>query len=159
MEQNPTADPHHQRRPSQVSVLAQRRARPAAVPDLSRINPAHPHPPFPGPRDVPPIGTVTEDYDDAVQNSIVLGPRPTPRAIVARNISVDFVVSRGTEPPGRARRHQPPRPTAQPPLLTLDLDPAARAQTYTVTRSQDGNTQDGRAGPDSRTKSPGADGP
>ena len=88
---------------------------------------------------MPPIGTVTEDYSDTVPAGIVLSQQPAPHTMIARNVPVNFVVSRGAEPPD-----VPEDVTATPADLTtvtLTWTPAARAKTYTVTRSQDGNTK------------------
>ena len=88
---------------------------------------------------MPPLGTVTEDYSDTVPAGIVLSQQPAPHTMVARGTSVNFVVSRGMEPPDVPEdvAATPDDPTT----MTLTWTPAARAKTYTVTRSQDGNTK------------------
>jgi len=83
-----------------------------------------------------PLGTVTEDYSDDVPQGYVISQQPGKHAMVARNTPVNFVVSRGKQPP------DVPEDLVVTPgdatTITLTWKAAARADSYTVTRSQDG---------------------
>ena len=92
-----------------------------------------------GDADAPPLGTVTQDYSDTVPAGIVISQQPAPHTMVARGVSVDFVVSRGMEPPDVPDNVA--ATPADPTTITLTWTPSARAKTYTVTRSQGGVTK------------------
>jgi hypothetical protein len=85
-----------------------------------------------------PAGTVTNDYSETVQSGVVLSQSPDPESMVARNTAVNFVVSKGRQPP------DPPsgvEATASD-MNTVDLrwDATPRAESYTIYRSLNGDT-------------------
>ena len=86
-----------------------------------------------------PLGTVTTDYSDTVPSGIVISQQPAKMAMVARNTGVNFVVSRGPQPPDvpEAVDATPSDATT----ISLSWKPSARAKSYTVTRSQDGTAK------------------
>ncbi len=81
-----------------------------------------------------PLGTVTEDYSDTVPQGIVSSQQPVKSAMVARQTPVNFVVSRGKQPPD-----VPEGVTAEASdsaTIVLNWDRVAHADSYTVSRAQ-----------------------
>lgn len=85
-----------------------------------------------------PLGTVTQAYSETVPNGIILSQSPQGNSKVDRNTAVNFVISKGRQPPGT-----PGNVSANPSgpdKAVLDWHSAPRAESYTVTRSLDGDT-------------------
>ncbi|MGI4791851.1 MAG: PASTA domain-containing protein [Janthinobacterium lividum] len=85
-----------------------------------------------------PLGTTTQEYSATVPSGVILSQSPESGSKVARNTAVNFVVSKGKQPPeipselsGNA---------TGPDRAELDWHSAPRAESYTVTRSLDGDT-------------------
>lgn len=85
-----------------------------------------------------PEGTITEDYSDNVQRGVVISQSPDPASMVARNTAVNFVLSKGRQPP------DPPggveADASAPDTVSLRWDAAPRADSYTIYRTLNGNT-------------------
>ena len=84
-------------------------------------------------------GAVTEDYSATIPKGYVISQQPAKHAMVPRNTTVNYVVSQGEEPPD-----VPENVVATPgdaTTVTLTWTAAARAETYTVTRTQDGSSK------------------
>ena len=86
-----------------------------------------------------PSPNVTEDFSDTVPKGIVVSQQPAKRAMVARNTTVNFVVSEGKQPPDVPE--DVAATPADPTTVTLTWKPAPRAESYTVTRTQGGDTR------------------
>ena len=85
-----------------------------------------------------PEGTVTEEYSETIQKGVVLRQSPDADAMVARNTALNFVISKGRQPP-----EPPGSPVAEasaPDTVNVHWDAAPRAESYTVYRLLDGNT-------------------
>ena len=85
-----------------------------------------------------PLGTTTQEFSETVPNGIILSQSPQGLSKVARNTAVNFVISKGRQPPeiptdlsGNA---------AGPDRAEINWKTAPRAVSYTVTRSLDGDT-------------------
>ncbi len=85
-----------------------------------------------------PEGTITEDYSENVQRGVVLSQSPDPSSMVARNTAVNFVLSKGRQPP------DPPTgieaTASAPDTVDVRWDATPRADSYTIYRSLNGNT-------------------
>ncbi len=85
-----------------------------------------------------PLGTTTQEYSEKVPSGIILSQSPVGNSKVDRNTAVNFVISKGRQPPG-----MPEAVSANPSgpdKAILDWHSAPRAESYTVTRSLDGDT-------------------
>ena len=84
-----------------------------------------------------PLGTTTQQYSETVPNGVILSQSPESGSKVARNTAVNFVVSKGRQPP------EMPTEVAGnatgPDHADLSWKSSARAESYTVTRSLDGD--------------------
>ena len=87
---------------------------------------------------LPSPGTITQQYSESVPTGIILSQSPLGSSKVARNTAVNFVISKGRQPPeiptdlsGNA---------TGPDHAELSWHSAPRAVSYTVTRSLDGDT-------------------
>ncbi len=85
-----------------------------------------------------PLGTTTQEFSETVPNGIILSQSPQGQSKVARNTAINFVISKGRQPPeipsnlsGNA---------AGPDRAELSWRSAPRAASYTVTRSLDGDS-------------------
>jgi beta-lactam-binding protein with PASTA domain len=83
-----------------------------------------------------PLGNVTEDYSSVIPAGNVISQAPGKLAMVPRGTEVNFVVSRGIQPP-----EVPQNVTAQTTdssTVVLNWNQAARATSYTVDRVENG---------------------
>lgn len=85
-----------------------------------------------------PLGTTTQEFSASVPSGIILSQSPQGNSKVARNTAVNFVISKGQQPP------EMPQDAAGdatgPDKAELHWRAAPRAASYTVTRSLDGDT-------------------
>ncbi len=85
-----------------------------------------------------PLGTTTQQFSASVPSGIILSQSPQGGSKVARNTAVNFVLSKGQQPP------EMPQDVAGdvtgPDKAELHWRAAPRAASYTVTRSLDGDT-------------------
>lgn len=85
-----------------------------------------------------PLGTTTQEFSATVPSGIILSQSPQGSSKVARNTAVNFVISKGQQPP------EMPQDAAGdatgPDKAELHWRAAPRAASYTVTRSLDGDT-------------------
>lgn len=85
-----------------------------------------------------PEGTVTEEYSETIQKGVVLRQTPDADSMVARNTAVNFVTSKGRQPP------DPPDSVEgeanSPTSATIHWDAAPRAESYTVYRILNGTS-------------------
>lgn len=85
-----------------------------------------------------PLGTTTQQFSATVPSGIILSQSPQGNSKVARNTAVNFVISKGQQPP------EMPSDVAGdatgPDRAELHWKAAPRAASYTVTRSLDGDT-------------------
>lgn len=87
---------------------------------------------------LPSPGTITQEYSESVPTGIILSQSPQSFSKVARNTAVNFVISKGRQPP-----EMPTDLSATatgPDHAELSWHSAPRAVSYTVTRSLDGDT-------------------
>ena len=85
-----------------------------------------------------PLGTTAQDYSETVPSGVILSQSPQSGSKVARNTAVNFVVSKGKQPP-----EMPADLSGNadgPDRAELNWKAALRAESYTVTRSLDGDT-------------------
>ena len=82
--------------------------------------------------------TSTEEFSDTVAKGIVISQQPPANAQVMRSASVEFVVSKGKQPPDvpTGLDAQPVGPNQ----VVLKWNASSRASNYSVTRTNDGNT-------------------
>lgn len=85
-----------------------------------------------------PLGTTTQEYSETVPSGIILSQSPQGSSKVARNTAVNFVISKGRQPP--ATPDNVSGTASGPDKAVLDWHSAPRAESYTVTRSLDGDT-------------------
>lgn len=85
-----------------------------------------------------PAGTTTQEYSETVPAGVVLSQSPESGSRVARNTAVNFVVSKGRQPPDVPASVAGDSSGAD--RAELSWNPAPRAESYTVTRSLDGDT-------------------
>ena len=85
-----------------------------------------------------PLGTTTQEYSETVPSGIILSQSPQGSSKVDRNTAVNFVISKGRQPP-EAPDHLSGSASG-PDKAVLDWHSAPRAESYTVTRSLDGDT-------------------
>ena len=85
-----------------------------------------------------PLGTTTQEFSETVPTGIVLSQSPESGSKVARNTAVNFVVSKGRQPP-EIPSEVAGNPTG-PDRADLNWKATPRAESYTVTRSLDGDT-------------------
>lgn len=84
-----------------------------------------------------PLGSATEEYSETVPIGVVIRQTPEKGGKVARNTAVSVVVSRGKQPPDTPGALTVPTPSYD--KVELNWRNAARADSYTVERTQDGN--------------------
>jgi len=85
-----------------------------------------------------PLGAVTQEYSDKVQNGIVLKQSPEGGTKVARNTAINFAISKGRQPPAVPANAAA---TADgPDRVSLTWEAAPRAESYKVLRSEGGDT-------------------
>ncbi len=85
-----------------------------------------------------PLGTTTQAYSETVPSGVILSQSPQGNSKVDRNTAVNFVISKGRQPP-----EAPDRVSGSalgPDKAVLDWHSTPRAESYTVTRSLDGDT-------------------
>ena len=85
-----------------------------------------------------PLGTTTQEFSETVPSGVILSQSPQSGSKVARNTAVNFVVSKGRQPP-----EMPADVSGNatgPDRADLTWKAAPRAESYTVTRSLDGDT-------------------
>jgi len=85
----------------------------------------------------PSPGSVTQEYSETVPAGIIISQSPERDSKVARNTAVNFVVSKGRQPP-----EVPTQLTASASgsdRVDLEWQPAPRAESYTILRSLDGD--------------------
>jgi serine/threonine protein kinase len=84
-----------------------------------------------------PLGSITQEYNESVGAGIVMHQSPDGSSKVARNTAVNFVVSKGKQPPdaptGAAGT------ASGPDKADLHWDTMPRAESYTILRSLDGD--------------------
>ncbi len=85
-----------------------------------------------------PLGTTTQEYSETVPSGIILSQSPQGNSKVDRNTAVNFVISKGRQPPV-APENLSANPSG-PDKVVLNWHSAPRAESYTVTRSLDGGT-------------------
>lgn len=85
-----------------------------------------------------PEGTVTEDYSETIQKGVVLRQTPDADSMVSRNAAVNFVTSKGVQPPDPPDNVQ--GEANGPTTSTVHWDTAPRAVSYTVYRTLNGAT-------------------
>jgi len=85
-----------------------------------------------------PLGTITQEYSETVPNGIILSQSPVGSAKVARNTAVNLVISKGRQPPLTPENVS--STAGGPDKVVLDWHSSPRAESYTVTRSLDGDT-------------------
>lgn len=85
-----------------------------------------------------PEGTVTEDYSETIQKGVVINQTPDADSMVSRNTAVNFVTSKGPQPPDPPDSVQ--GDSNSPTTATIHWDTAPRAVSYTVYRTLNGTT-------------------
>ena len=85
-----------------------------------------------------PLGDIAQEYSERIASGVVIHQSPDGGSKVARNTAVNFTVSKGRQPPDA------PADAAGdadgPDKANLHWHAAARAESYTILRSQDGDT-------------------
>ena len=85
----------------------------------------------------PSPGTVTQEYSETVPTGIIIRQSPERDSKVARNTAVNFVVSKGRQPPDTPEDVE--SVSSGPDKADLSWQAAPRAESYTVLRSLDGD--------------------
>ena len=85
-----------------------------------------------------PLGTITQEFSATVPSGIILSQSPPGSSKVARNTAVNFVLSKGQQPPETPQNLA--GDATGPDKAELHWSAAPRAASYTVTRSLDGDT-------------------
>ena len=85
----------------------------------------------------PSPGTVTQEYNDTVPAGIIIRQSPERDSKVARNTAVNFVVSKGRQPPDTPEDVE--AVSSGPDKADLNWQAAPRAESYTILRSLDGD--------------------
>ena len=85
-----------------------------------------------------PLGTTTQQFSETVPSGIILSQSPVSYSKVARNTAVNFIISKGRQPPEMPTDLS--ANAAGPDRADLSWHSAPRAVSYTVTRSLDGDT-------------------
>lgn len=85
-----------------------------------------------------PLGAANEEYSETVPRGIVLSQMPDKNSMVARNTTVNMVVSKGRQPPDVPAAVQ--ADAAGSTTVALRWDSSPRADSYTVYRVQDGTS-------------------
>ena len=85
-----------------------------------------------------PLGTTAQEYSETVPSGIILSQSPQNGSKVDRNTAVNLVISKGRQPPEAPEAVS--GAASGPDKATLDWHSAPRAESYTVTRSLDGDT-------------------
>ncbi len=84
----------------------------------------------------PSPGTVAQEFSETVPAGIIIRQSPDRQSKVARNTAVNFVVSKGRQPPETPTQVQ--STAAGSDKVDLNWEAATRAQSYTILRSLDG---------------------
>ena len=84
----------------------------------------------------PSPGTVAQEFSETVPSGIIIRQSPDRQSRVARNTAVNFVVSKGRQPPESPTQVQ--SIASGPDKVDLNWEAATRAQSYTILRSLDG---------------------
>lgn len=85
-----------------------------------------------------PLGTTTQEFSETVPSGIILSQSPQGGSKVARNTAVNFVISKGRQPPEMPADVS--GDATGPDRAEIHWKAAPRAVSYTVTRSLDGDT-------------------
>jgi hypothetical protein len=85
-----------------------------------------------------PEGTVTEEYSETIQKGVVLQQTPDADSMVARNTVINFIVSKGRQPPDPPADVSGDAPSFD--TANVHWDAAPRAESYTVSRILNGDT-------------------
>ena len=85
-----------------------------------------------------PLGTVTQEYSETVPDGVILSQSPPGSVKVARNTAVNLTISKGRQPPLMPENVS--GTAGGPDKAVLDWHSSPRAESYTVTRSLDGDT-------------------
>ena len=85
-----------------------------------------------------PLGNIAQEYSENIAAGIVIRQSPDGASKVARNTAVNFTVSKGKQPPDSPA--DVAGDPSGPDKADLHWHAAARAESYTVLRSQDGDT-------------------
>jgi len=85
-----------------------------------------------------PAGTETDNYNDTVAQGVVVSQNPLPSTSVARDTAVDYVVSKGKQPPDVPQNVQ--TDTTDPNSVHVTWNAASRADSYSVSRVEDSGT-------------------
>ena len=86
-----------------------------------------------------PLGSVSQEYSESVPTGVVIRQSPDPNSKVARNTAVNIVVSKGKQPPDAPGDVQ--ANATGPDKVDLSWKGAARAESYTILRSLDGDVK------------------
>ncbi len=84
-----------------------------------------------------PLGSVTQEYNETVPTGVVIRQSPDRDTKVARNTAVNFVVSKGKQPPDTPTGIEADASGPDKAEITWKAPP--RAESYTVLRSLDGD--------------------
>lgn len=134
-EQNPLAG-HVIKADKEVTVFRSLGPRLLIVPDLVGTTQDHAtqaleSTKFPSP------GSVTQEFSETVPAGIIIRQSPERNSKVARNTAVNFVVSKGRQPPDTPTQVQ--SVSSGPDKVDLNWQAAPRAESYTILRSLDGD--------------------
>jgi hypothetical protein len=86
-----------------------------------------------------PVGKRTEEYSQAAEKGNVISQQPLKSAQVPRGMPIDYVVSKGKEPPEKPEGLE--AHATGPNSIDITWKPAPHAETYTVVRTLDGETK------------------
>ncbi len=86
-----------------------------------------------------PQGDIAQEYSEHIANGVVIRQSPDGASKVARNTAVNFTVSRGKQPPDSPTDMA--GDASGPDKADLHWHTAARAESYTILRSLDGDTK------------------
>lgn len=82
-----------------------------------------------------PAGTETDQYDNTAAQGVIVSQSPAPKLSVARDTTINYTVSKGKQPPDIPQNVQ--ADTTSPTSVDITWDPAARADSYNVSRVTD----------------------
>lgn len=86
-----------------------------------------------------PLGDIAQEYSDRVASGVVIRQSPDGGSKVARNTAVNFTVSKGKQPPDSPSDVAGDADGTD--KASLHWRAAARAESYSILRSQDGDTK------------------
>ncbi len=84
-----------------------------------------------------PLGSISQEYNENVPTGVVIRQSPDHDSKVARNTAVNFVVSKGKQPPDSPTDVE--ADATGPDKVELTWKAATRAESYTILRSLDGD--------------------